>query len=89
VALIYILNSDVSLATYNKLAHGAAFTHPITGETIHDEATQYVDDTSQVLNPKGINSDNNISHEMCSFFFNIPNKIPTCGMILCGSLEGA
>jgi hypothetical protein len=65
-APIYILNSDVSLSTHNKLACGAAFTHPITGDTIHDKAIQYVDDTSQILNPKGTYSENTFSPDMCS-----------------------
>jgi hypothetical protein len=57
-APIYNVNSDVSLTTYNKLASGATFTHPITKVTITDHATQYVDDKTDMLNLKGVNVEN-------------------------------
>jgi hypothetical protein len=53
-APIYNVNSDVSLTTYNKLATGAEFTHPITKETFQDFATQYVDDKTDMVNIQGI-----------------------------------
>jgi hypothetical protein len=37
---IYNFNSDVSLSTYNKLATGATFTHPTSGELNIDYSTQ-------------------------------------------------
>jgi hypothetical protein len=54
-APIFILNSDVSLTAYKKLGTGVVFTHPITGKEIVDHAVQFVDDSSQFLNYKGIN----------------------------------
>jgi hypothetical protein len=48
-----IFNSDVSLTTYCKLSKGAAFIYPISGDIIDDKATQYVDDTTQLLNHLG------------------------------------
>jgi hypothetical protein len=53
VAPIFIFNSDVSLTTYCKLSKGAAFIHPISGDIIEDKATQYMDDTTQLLNHMG------------------------------------
>lgn len=53
-ALIYILNSDISLDAYDKLGTGGIFLSPLTGKVISDKAVQYVDDTSQFLNPAGI-----------------------------------
>jgi hypothetical protein len=52
-APIYILNSGVSLRTYQELRKGCAFKDPISGNLIHDKAVQFVDDTSQFLNPLG------------------------------------
>jgi len=52
-APIYILNSDVSLRLYRELGKGCAFKDPISGNLIHDKAVQFVDDTSQFLNPLG------------------------------------
>lgn len=63
-APIYNVNSDVSLATYQKLSTGAIFTHPITKQNIQDHATQYVDDKTDMVNLQGAinepltNSDN-------------------------------
>jgi hypothetical protein len=54
---IYILNSDVSLATYRKHGFGAAFYQPINGTIIKYNAVQYLDDTSQFLNHIGANID--------------------------------
>jgi hypothetical protein len=48
-APIYIINLDVSLATYQKLGKGSTFYHPITKEPIEDKTVQYVDDTSQFI----------------------------------------
>ncbi len=53
-APIYNISTDVSLATYNKLAHGAVFKHPITGDNITDLATQYADDKTEMINTKGL-----------------------------------
>jgi hypothetical protein len=53
VAPIFIFNSDVSLTTYCQLSKGAVFTHPISGDIIEDKATQYLDDTTQLLNHLG------------------------------------
>jgi hypothetical protein len=52
-APLYTLNSDVSLHTYKKLSTGATFSHPISKETICDNAVQCVDDISQFLNAAG------------------------------------
>jgi hypothetical protein len=81
-APIYILNSDVSHSTYNHLSKGAAFTHPISGDLIVDKTIQYVDDTSQILNPKGADLESTISHSMCDFY-NRLNIISHSGMISC------
>lgn len=51
---IYNFNLDVSLVTYKKLATGATFTHPISGEAITDLATQYVDDKTEMINENGL-----------------------------------
>lgn len=53
---IYNISTDVSLATYNKLAHGGAFVHPITGEVLQDTATQYVDDKTEMINTRGLHT---------------------------------
>jgi hypothetical protein len=53
-APIYNFNTDVSLSTYQKLATGSVFTHPISGVEILDHATQYVDDKTEMINVKGI-----------------------------------
>ena len=53
-APIYNISTDVSLATYNRLAHGAVFQHAITVENITDRTTQYVDDKTEMINSKGI-----------------------------------
>jgi hypothetical protein len=52
-APLYLLNSDISLQTYRRLGKGAAFYHPITHEMVYNHGVQYVDDTSQFLNPLG------------------------------------
>jgi hypothetical protein len=54
-APIYNISTDVSLATYNKIAHGALFTHAHTGDNLMDHATQYVDDKTEMVNARGIN----------------------------------
>jgi hypothetical protein len=51
--LLFILNSDISLTTYNLLGKGAAFIHPINKMLISDKTVQYVGNTSQFLNPLG------------------------------------
>jgi hypothetical protein len=53
-APIYNISTDVSLATYNKLAHGASFTHASTGRQLMDYATQYVDDKTEMANAQGL-----------------------------------
>ncbi len=58
-APIYNVNSDVSLTSYRKLATGASFTNPISNISIHDHATQYVDDKTDMLNIQGITTNNN------------------------------
>lgn len=45
-APIFILNSDIALASYRKLGHGAVSTNPIDRTTTSDIAVQFVDDTS-------------------------------------------
>jgi hypothetical protein len=55
-APIYNICTDVSLTTYNRLAQGASFTHPITGQTIQDHTTQYVDDKTEMLNINGLHN---------------------------------
>jgi hypothetical protein len=52
-ALIYNVNSDVSLTVCRKLVTGASFIHPITRQHIHDKATQYIDDKTDLLNDIG------------------------------------
>jgi hypothetical protein len=55
-ASLFILNSDVTLSAYNKEGIGASFIHPINGSCVSDSSVQFVDDTSQFLNPLGISS---------------------------------
>jgi hypothetical protein len=55
-APIYNICTDVSLTTYNKMAHSAAFTHTITGQKITDHSTQYVDDKTEMVNIHGIHT---------------------------------
>jgi hypothetical protein len=52
-APIYILYSDVFLSTYMTLGCEASFIHPISCAEIHDKTVQYIDNTSQFLNPMG------------------------------------
>jgi hypothetical protein len=75
-APIYSVNSDVSLTSYRKLASGAAFTNPISNVTIHDHATQYVDDKTDMLNMQGIinNTNSNSSSQPYEHLFNFANK---------------
>lgn len=47
----------MSLSTYRSLGTGAAFYHPINKTTFQDHSVQFVDDTSQFLNPLGANLD--------------------------------
>ncbi len=54
-ASIFIFNSDILLDAYCQLAKGAAFIHPISGDIIEDKVTQYVDDTTYLLNHLGAN----------------------------------
>jgi hypothetical protein len=53
-APIYSANSDILLSAYRKLAKGAVFTHPITGNESIDFASQYVDDKTELLNKAGL-----------------------------------
>jgi hypothetical protein len=48
---IYIINSDVSISKHRKLGKGAAFIHPINKSRVKDMMVQFVDVTSQFLNP--------------------------------------
>jgi len=52
-APIFLLNSDVSLATYKEIGIGAKFSQPISGRTVTDHGVQFVDNTSQFLNVQG------------------------------------
>jgi hypothetical protein len=52
-APLFLLNSDVSLCTYNKLCTGASFQHPTNGISNYDNGVKYVVDTSQFLNHAG------------------------------------
>jgi len=56
VAPMFPLNSDVSLSAYSKEGVGASFLHPINGSIISYSKAQFVDDTSQFLNPLGISN---------------------------------
>jgi hypothetical protein len=53
---IFILNSNVSLSAYHQNAIGASFQHPISGQTIKDNAVQFVNDTSLFVNEHGLTS---------------------------------
>lgn len=55
-APIFLLNSDVSLSANLTAGIGASFENPISGEIVTDHAVQFVDDTSQFLNFKGMSS---------------------------------
>jgi hypothetical protein len=61
-APIYNICTDISLTTYTKLAHGAIFKHPISGVSISDCATQYVNDKTEMINTMGINAPLNDCH---------------------------
>lgn len=52
-APLYNITSDISLTAYRKIAKGASFIHPISGTTISDTCTQYVDDKTDLLNAAG------------------------------------
>lgn len=52
-APLFIVNFEISLKTYRSLGTGAAFYHPINGKIFTDKTVQYVDDTSQFVNPLG------------------------------------
>jgi hypothetical protein len=65
-APIYILNSDISLTAFQKIGTGTAFTHPITKQIASDRSVQYVDNTSQFLNPLGISNKHNCPAEEAS-----------------------
>ncbi len=58
---IYIFNSDICLSTYKKHSTRASFIHPISGWQISNHAVQFVDDTTQFINPSGIPTDNGSS----------------------------
>jgi hypothetical protein len=47
----------VSLNTYRNICKGASFIHPIQKSNLQDIGVQYVDDTSQFLNPLGLGID--------------------------------
>jgi hypothetical protein len=65
-APLYLATSDVSIKTYNKLAKGAAFRHPIINTLNETKMTQYDDNTSQFLNPLGAAIKQNINTEQLS-----------------------
>ncbi len=75
-APIYNFNSDVSLTTYNKLATGATFIHPYTGEAITDFAMQYVDDKTEMTNIMGLHTlpTKNIKTQQREYIFEAANK---------------
>jgi hypothetical protein len=50
---IYIFNSGICLNTYKQCFTGASFIHPLTGKHISDHSVQFVDDTTQFINPLG------------------------------------
>lgn len=54
-APIYNICNGVSLSTYQKGAQGSTFINPITQQPIHDHATQFVDDKTEMLNMMGAN----------------------------------
>lgn len=62
-APLFLLNSDISLSTYWKLSKGATFYHPITKNLIYDQTVHFIDDTSQFLNPTGVNIENSSTTE--------------------------
>jgi hypothetical protein len=76
-APIYNISMDVSLSTYQRIAHGATFKHPITGQSICDHATQYVDDKTEMLNANGtpmpLDNPIKISPEERAYLFQIAN----------------
>jgi len=53
---IFILNSSVALSAYHKHGTGATFTHRISHKKVIHYAVQFVDDTSQFVNPQGMQS---------------------------------
>jgi hypothetical protein len=53
-APIFFLNSDISLSTYKKNGTGSSFSNPINGTEAVDFGVQFVDNTSQFLNKRGI-----------------------------------
>jgi hypothetical protein len=75
-APLYNFNTDVSLSTYQKLASGSVFTHPITGLKLVDHATQYVDDKTEMINTKGLPNINpkHSKDQQQSLLFEVANK---------------
>jgi hypothetical protein len=71
-ALIFNLNSDVSLCAYRILDKGTAFTHPITGASVQDVTVQYVDDKNQFLNHLG--ADISIEEDRENNFISLHNQ---------------
>jgi len=73
-APIYVINSDVSLATYYKVGHGSTFYHLISKDPIEDKTVQYVDNTSQCTNipqkkyeiTRSITDTSNTLHQLAS-----------------------
>jgi len=53
---IFILNSNVSLSAYQCNAKGVSFLHPISGKKVTDHVVQFVDNTLQFVNAKGLPS---------------------------------
>jgi hypothetical protein len=84
-APLYNVTTDICLTTFRKLAKGTSFTHPHTGETIEDIATQYVDDKTDMLNDKGagIPHQRNItSHNREQMFNNATSNSNTWASLL-------
>jgi hypothetical protein len=50
---INIFNSDICLSAYKQCSTSASFIQPLTGKHISDHAVQFVDDTTQFINPLG------------------------------------
>jgi hypothetical protein len=51
---MFILHSDVTLLAYNLIGIGASFFHPIDRSIVSYSSVQFVNDTSEFLNPLGI-----------------------------------
>lgn len=51
---MFILNSNITLSAYNKIGIGVSFIYPIDRSIVSDSSVQFIDDTSQFLNPMGV-----------------------------------